>query len=117
MTQRLNIHQPRPAADIESVDGQRMYDLLQAQTNIREIFDEIADKEHLDSFLIEDVSLTTAAGTNNVAHKLGRAIRGWHIVKKNANADIWQDPESTVDQTLFLPLKVDADVTVSIVLF
>lgn len=49
-----------------------------------------------------DIELTAlTAGTNNVAHGLGKIPTGWIVIRKNATADLWeaQDPN---DKYLFL---------------
>ncbi len=58
----------------------------------------------------------------NIAHKLGRAYRGWFIVDKNANADVWVDPavagvDPNPDVTKFVRLDASATVTVKLWVF
>ena len=58
------------------------------QENVAVFLDQIVVNPRLDGILIEDVQLTSGS-TTTVNHGLGRKIRGWEIVYKNANADIW----------------------------
>ena len=118
MTQRLSQHYPTNAntSDLEALDSQRIYDLRIVQDNVSRIFDEIADKPHLDSFLLEGISIGTTETL--VKHKLNRVVRGWYIVKKDTFSDIKDTIDSsTADLTKFLPLIAEAAVTVSIVVF
>jgi len=117
MTKRLIIHQPKPVTkDLESAVKQIVYDLIMAQQKIQVILDEIANKPHLDSFLLEDVELTTGI-VNYINHKLNRRIRGFKLCGQNANAVIWEDITVTVDNKKQIALQCSADVTCSIEVF
>lgn len=79
-------------------------------------FDSLFNKEILDGRLILDIPLSSAA-TNRVAHGLQRAAVGYIVVKKNANAQIWDSEASNTLKSLFLDLNCSAAVTVSIWIF
>jgi hypothetical protein len=118
MTQRLTIHQPTyvEEPDAKSVDTQRVYDLLLAQEGASQIFDEIADKPHLDSFLLEGLTLL-AGVTKSIPHTLGRVIRGYIIGKQDAATVILNDTSVSVDPSKFIALKANDDVTFDIIVY
>jgi len=118
MTQRLTIHQPvMNAKSLEQAEKQRIFDTLMIQRNVQIIFDEIADKQHLDSFILKDVELT-AGEANYIDHLLGRKIYSWMPGKKNANAVVWEDTTDTVaNSSINIALWCSADVTLDIIVF
>lgn len=117
MTQRLIQHQPIPrTTSLDEAERQRVYDLLRVQQNVQVIFDELADKQHFESFIIKGVALTT--GENNfINHLLGRTINGWWIAKRNANATIWEDEDVSVNSSQQVVLKCSANVTIDLVVY
>ena len=118
MTERLNQHHPTPTPikTVEGVDRQRIYDQRIMQDNITRIFDEIADKPQLDSFLLEDIDV--AVTETLIEHKLNRTIRGWILARKNGLGDVYDTIDSTTsDLSRYLPLKSSVAVTVSIIVF
>lgn len=118
MTERLQQHYPTSARDNtpESMESQRIYDLRTVQDNVALVLDEIADKAHLDSFLLEGITVSTTETL--VQHKLGRKVRGWHIVRKNGYADVKDNiDDTTADLNKFLPLLAESEVTISLVVF
>lgn len=69
----------------------------------------------LDGLLLEDVEL--ANGVTEVPHKLGRELRGWLIVRQDANASIWDSQTAHTRRNVSLMLNASAAVTVSIWVF
>ena len=60
------------------------YDLIQAQDSVRSWVDDLYTQvPWLDGRLIEDVELD-AFTANDIEHKLDRALRGWHAVRRPA---------------------------------
>lgn len=63
---------------------------------------------------LTSIPLTT--GVNSINHKLGRALRGWTIIRQRALASIYdsQDSNPTPDTTLLLvssaPVTIDIEV-------
>ncbi len=70
----------------------------------------IVAKAHLDSQILEAVSLKTGA-VNQVPHKLGHRLSTWKETRKRADARLWEakDPDG-----LFLYLNTSADVVVDL---
>lgn len=97
-------------------------DIVQVQDNVATILNEIVDKPHMDSFLLEGVELDGYSSEANVVttlveHKLGRKVRGWFVVDRDNNGTVWRDTSSTADLTKYLPLKSEAPVTIALVVF
>lgn len=69
------------------------------------------DIPFLDGRLVEDISITT--DTVTVSHNLKRTPKGWFVVTKNANADIWEVSKNSA-QIVF---DASATVTASIWIF
>lgn len=64
--------------------------------------------------IIPSVSLTTGTA-NKVSHKLGRKYVAWTVVRKSANADVWEDNYSSPSNPgKFVVLQCSADVKVDI---
>src|ERR1041385_952261 len=62
------------------------------------------------SIILEDVDLINGAVTIN--HFLGRKLKGWKIVRQNAQASIWDSQDSNKTPELTLVLNSDAVATV-----
>lgn len=118
MTYRIPLHQPSPnISSLKDAEQQRIFDLLAIQRNMQILSDELAAKEHLDSFIRKDVELT-AGSVNYINHLLGKRIRGWLLGKRNANSVIWEDDtDTTVDKTINIALWCSADVTVDLIVW
>lgn len=105
--------------------------LDRVQLNISKALDPVLAVVLLDGRLVEDevvsgqlVEIVLTTTPKNVAHGLGRKYRGWFIVDKNANADVWVDPPTGVplvdpnpDRALFVRLDASATVTVKLWVF
>ena len=65
--------------------------------------------------LVSSVVLSTTPV--NVEHKLSRPLLGWIVVRKNADARVWEDQATTVDGAKFLRLDASAAVTVTLWVF
>lgn len=79
----------------------------------------ILDKAHLDSQVL--VGITIKSGSvQNVAHKLGRRLVGWKIVRQRGSAILWdsQDDKTVASAPeLYLYLHASADVVVDLEVF
>jgi hypothetical protein len=83
------------------------------QANIKEFADSVVSLPILSGNLLEDIVLSSTQTL--VPHKLGREIRGYMIVAKNANIDVWRSATTLPKQ--FLPLTASGTVTVSLWVF
>lgn len=88
-------------------------DINRLQTNIQEFADSVSGIPLLSGTLLEDIELS--ATETKVPHKLGRTVRGWIIVTKNANYNVWRSSSELPKQ--FLPLTASGDITVSLWVF
>jgi hypothetical protein len=87
--------------------------LDRVQTNVTTFSDSVVSIEFLNGRLIEDVVLGTTEV--QVEHKLGRELRGWIIVDKNAQQDVWKSASTLTKR--FLSLTAAGTVTVSLWVF
>jgi hypothetical protein len=74
---------------------------------------ELARLPLLDGALVEGRALSTTPV--DVPHGLGRTWRGWIVVGKSANIDIWESGQR--DRTRYLTLDASGTVTVSLWVF
>ncbi len=64
------------------------------------------------SLLLKNISLV--AGTNVINHLLGRKLQGWIIVRKRANAAVYDTQDSNQSPQLTLTLVSDNPVVVDL---
>lgn len=95
--------------------GQKSPELTQFQDNCEQTFSRLTNKQILDGVLLEDVALTTAA--SNISHGLGRPVTGYMVIKKNANAVVYDNESTNTKKTQFLILRASATVIVSLWIF
>lgn len=88
--------------------------LNRVQDRIKQVTDALVANQLLEGRLLT-VTLTAGAFTR-VAHGLGRPPTGYIIVRRNANAVIWDQPNGT-DSGAFLQLQPSATVTVTLWVF
>jgi hypothetical protein len=81
--------------------------------SIRRALSGITQSDIISGSLLTDISLSTAA--RRIEHKLGRKPLGYIVVKRDANAVIYDEDEQRQD--LFLNLIASADVTISLWVF
>lgn len=91
-------------------------DLMRVQQNyIESLNDLFTSVTILDGIILKDIVLVSAS-TNKVAHKLGRAVRGFLVVKKSGVADIYNSTVQSLSDS-FLSLETSVNVTVSLWVF
>lgn len=88
--------------------------LNRVQDRIKVVTDALVANQLLEGRLLT-VTLTAGAFTR-VSHGLGRPPTGYVIVRRNANAVIWDQPNGT-DSGAFLQLQPSATVTVTLWVF
>jgi hypothetical protein len=89
--------------------------ISQLQSNVEQAVSDVIKAPILNGRLLEDVELTSAP--TRIEHKLGRKPSGYIIVKRNADAQVYDSLASEESPALFLPLISSANVTVSIWIF
>ena len=68
----------------------------------------------LQNVFVEGVQLGTSVST--VSHTLNRRPQGWFIVRKDANADVWE-PRESASPTKVINLQASSPVNVDIIFF
>lgn len=89
-------------------------DIQKLQDSTDETFRSFQKKEILEGRLLEDVAIVSGTA-KIVQHKMGRALRGWIIAGKDADARVWETPSTTPRSSLIL--NASANVTVNIWVF
>lgn len=86
------------------------YELSRVQDFLANAIDRL-DSEIVNGHQIDSIDLT-AGEANTINHGLGRNLRGYIVVRKDANASIWDETSSTPAKTL--KLQTSSDCTVSL---
>ena len=94
--------------------GFEQKEVAKLQENVDSAIKRVLDAAIIDGLLLEGIELTNGQVTS-IDHKLGRNLRGWLLVDKNANANVWR--ANTDKPGLKLNLNTSATVTVSIWVF
>lgn len=89
-------------------------DVKHLQDAIAQILNQVLKKQIIDGAMILDIPLEVGV-PYELSHGLGVNPRGWIIIKKNAEADIWQTASDTPSATMVL--NASADVTISLWVF
>ena len=89
-------------------------ELAKVQENIDVALKPVLDAAIISGILVKQVSLLSTQD-NIIDHKLGREYRGYIVVDKNANANIWT--ASTKFKQSQLVLATSIDVVVSLWVF
>lgn len=90
-------------------------EVSQIQDAIVDAIDPLLALPLSDSNFLENVDLTT--GSNIVSHGLGRDLRGWIVVRKDADESIYDTQDSNSLPALTLMLVSSGAVTVSLIVF
>jgi hypothetical protein len=86
------------------------------QDNVSQAIQPLLNFPISDGVLVQGISLNSSTFTQ-VSHKLGRPYRGWLVVRKSANAQIWENFQETNLLDRFLPLRASASVIVDLWIF
>lgn len=91
-------------------------DVKQLQDAVANTFQTILGRQIIDGLLLEDVELVTGS-IQTVEHKLGRKLAGYIVVKRDAEATVWDSQAASTLPEKTLSLNVSANVTVSLWVF
>jgi len=91
-------------------------DLNQVQKNVEQAINPIINSPIVDGVLIKDACLDPTTVTL-VQHKLGRKPLGWIVVRKPADARIWDVQNSNQNPTTTLALVASHAITVDLWIF
>lgn len=91
-------------------------DTMSLQSNVRDFAADVSALALLDYVILKDIDLITATN-NKIQHKLNRPVIGYIVVRKDAQADIWDVPTANNLSNFILTLQCSANCKVSILLF
>lgn len=91
-------------------------DLSRVEKYTHEFTQQLTGNEMLSGRLVRDVVLITGQ-VNKVEHKLNRALIGWLVTRKNAEADLWDSQADNIFPSRTLDLNCAANVTVDLWVF
>ena len=90
-------------------------EMTSLQTNVEQAVGEVIKSPLINGRLLENVILGTASV--RVEHKLGRKPQGYIVVRRTADAQVFDSQAVEGSPDLFLPLTASAPVTVSLWIF
>ena len=91
-------------------------DVQKFQQNVENAIEPIIRKEIIDGILLKKVCLEPGVA-NEVKHGLGRAPQGWIVVRKRADARIWDVQDFNNNPSKTLSIAVSHSVTVDLWIF
>jgi hypothetical protein len=91
-------------------------DLNRVQQRLQDALLPVMDASIIDGLLITDQDLVSGT-TSIISHKLGRPIRGWIVVGKNAAQHVYDVQSSNENPEKFLYLTAGGTVTVDLWVF
>ena len=78
---------------------------------------QIADMEVMQGQLLQDVKLSASPTDNQINHKLGRKLIGWHLTRKRDASVIFDKQDANQLKDKFLVLSSSLDTVVDIYVF
>lgn len=90
-------------------------ELNRVYQNVSKFAQQFVGNPLLEGLVIKDLTVLSASGLT-VSHGLGRDIQGWVVIRKGAQADVWEaSNQPTASKTLVL--ESSANVTISLYVF
>jgi hypothetical protein len=96
--------------------GTQDKDLQKVQQNVENTIEPIIRKEIVDGVLLKKVCLEPGV-SNEVKHSLGRKPLGWIVVRKRADARIWDVQDFNNNPSKTLSIACSHSVTVDLWIF
>lgn len=96
--------------------GAKDADLQKVQQNMENAISPIIRKEIIDGVLLKNVCLDPGV-SNEVKHSLGRTPLGWIVVRKRADARIWDVQDYNRNPSKTLSIACSHAVTVDLWIF
>lgn len=96
--------------------GTSNYEMQKLQQNIESAIEPIISKDIVDGLLLKNVCLEPGIA-NEVKHSLGRPVQGWIVVRKRADARIWDVQDFNRNPSKTLTLAASHDVKVDLWIF
>jgi hypothetical protein len=96
--------------------GLKDKDSQKLQQNIENAIEPIIRKAIIDGVLLKNLCLTPGT-SNEIRHGLGRAPQGWIVVRKRADARIWDVQDFNANPSRTLSLAVSHNVEIDLWIF
>lgn len=90
------------------------YELMRVQDNVNSALIPIQNSQVIDGQVLKDVILTTG-NANIINHRLNRNIVGYLVIRKNADANVWD--ASSLTPNLSILLYTDSNCKVDLYVF
>lgn len=100
----------------ESSDPPTKLDMQLAQAPPAQAINQLLDNPESHSLYLGEFAIVTGQ-ENAIAHKLDRALVGWKLVDKDADARVWRTAAPARDALTHLTLECSANVNVKLVVF
>ena len=91
-------------------------ELNRFQNNVEEAVNPLINAEIVNGVLLKDVCMEAETVTL-VTHKLGRKVRGWIVIRRRADARVWDVQDSNPNPTTTLALVASHAVKVDLWVF
>jgi hypothetical protein len=91
-------------------------DLNRVQDRIADAFSAISSSDVINGVLLKSLSLSTGV-ENLIAHKLGRKPKGYIVIRKRSQSDIWDEQDSVEMPNKYLDLRCSANVLIDLWIF
>jgi hypothetical protein len=91
-------------------------ELNRVQDAIEAVLNPVLASAPIDGVHLKGIFLAASTVTQ-VAHKLNRKAAGWILVRKSANANVWEPASQVPLASSTIALESDADVTIDLWVF
>lgn len=85
------------------------YELMKVQDNVNSALIPVLTAQIIDGQVLKGITLVSGVD-NTVNHRLGRDLVGYIVIRKNANAAVWDSTSATPALTLILQTSVNCTV-------
>lgn len=91
-------------------------ELNQIQDRISDVFTAISSSDIINGVLLKSIFLSTGE-ENLIAHKLGRKPKGYIVIRKRSQSEIWDEQDSVQMPNKYLDLRCSANVLIDLWIF
>ena len=81
--------------------------------DINDALDNVSARDDAGFVTLKDVALDLTLA-NDVPHGLGRKVADWRIVRRDANATVWEDKDASGTSQLVLHCSTDVTVDIEV---
>ena len=86
------------------------------QDNVEQVFSSVLTNPILDYTIIKEATISTGQA-NLISHKLGREPFGFIVIRKRADARIWDNQDNNTFKKQTIDIRSSADVVVDLFIF